>query len=257
MPTRLAIPLAVALLAALPGAPAARAQQATPDAAATDRRAALEVTPEQASRGEVYRVVPAPRDPQIAFTSDAPLERFVGESHSARGYAVVGGLTDLVAGAFAVPVTSITTGIPLRDQHLASDRWLQSDKHPDIVFTLATTRGFTEIRTDHRYTTLVGDLVGDLTIAGVTREVIAPATLVFMPESDATRSEAPGDLVAVRAAFDVRLDDFGIGAGDPARRTGAVAETVRVQVRLLLSDSPAMAPSARTARRDRASGGAD
>ncbi|MFG0274393.1 MAG: YceI family protein [Phycisphaerales bacterium] len=252
MTTRLAILLAACALT--PALAPAFAQQAPSDAPA---RTSLEATAEQAARGEVYRVVPAGDDAQIAFTSDAPLERFVGESHSARGFAVVGGLTDLVAGAFAVPVTTITTGIPLRDEHLASDRWLHADRHPDIRFTLATTRGFTEIRTDHRYTTLVGDLVGDLTIAGVTRELIAPATLVFMPESDITRAEAPGDLIAIRAAFDVRLDDFGVGASDPARRTGAVAETIRVQVRLLLSDSDAFAPPTHAARDDApdASGG--
>jgi polyisoprenoid-binding protein YceI len=250
MPTALSI----LLVAALALAPALATPPAR-DAARPEQRAPVEPTPEQAAQGAVYRVVPDERDPQIAFTSDAPLERFVGESRKARGYAVVGGLTDLVAGAFAVPVTSITTGIPLRDQHLASDRWLHADHHPDIVFTLATTRGFTEIRTDHRYTTLVGDLVGDLTVAGVTREIVAPATLVFMPESDATRAEAPGDLVAVRAAFDVRLDDFGVGASDPARRTGAVAEIIRVQVRLLLSDSDTLAPPTHAARNDDTNGG--
>jgi hypothetical protein len=71
-----------------------------------------------------------------------------------------------------------------------------------------------------------------------------------MPESESTRSVAPGNLVAIRAAFDVGLDDFAVGDGDPARRTGAVAETIRVQVRLLLSDSPEAAARAGRDRGD-------
>lgn len=203
--------------------------------------AIVEVDPEHASLGQVYRVLPPGRTPHIAFVSEAPLERFVGECEIASGYAVVRGLADLAALVVAAPVEGITTGIPMRDEHLASGRWLDAGEHPNIVFRLAAARGLTEINAERRFTTLVGDLVGDLTIAGVTCEIVAPATLVFMPESDATRAEAPGNLLAVRAAFDVRLDDFSIGAGDPARRTGAVAETIRVQVRLLLSDSDTLA----------------
>lgn len=202
----------------------------------------VEIDSEHAALGTVYRMLPAERDAQVAFVSEAPLERFVGECREAGGYAVVRGLANLAALVVAVPVGEISTGIPLRDEHLASDRWLDAGEHPNITFTLAATRGFTEIQTDRRFTTLVGDLVGDLTVAGVTREVVAPATLVYMPESDATRSEAPGNLLAVRAAFDVRLDDFEIGMDDPARRSGTVAESIRIQVRLLLSDSETLGP---------------
>ena len=201
-------------------------------------RPQVEIDPAHAELGRLFRVVEGGETPEIAFTSEAPLERFVGECHSVGGYAVVSGRHDLAALNLAAPVTAFTTGIPLRDEHLKGDRWLDADDHPTLRFDLAATRGFTEINADRRFTTLVGDLVGDLTAAGVTREVVAPATLVFMPESESTRAVAPGNLVAIRAAFDVALDDFGVGEGDAARRTGAVAENIRIQVRLLLSDSP-------------------
>lgn len=230
----------------------AAAAHAEPPAHADARRPQVAIDPEHAERGRVFRVVEGGETPEIAFTSDAPLERFVGECHSVGGYAVIAERHDLVALSLAAPVAAFTTGIPLRDEHLTGDRWLDADDHPNLRFHLAATRGFTEINADRRFTTLVGDLVGDLTVAGVTRELVAPATIVFMPESESTQRVAPGNLIAIRAAFDVALDDFAVGEGDPARRTGVVAETIRVQVRLLLSDSPEAAPrAARTPDPDR------
>jgi len=234
---------ALLLIAAIAlGAQAAAQSDAPPRPNA--QRPPVELDPSHDELGRVFRVVEGGRTPEIAFVSDAPLEHFVGECHSVGGYAVISGRHDLVALNLTAPVAAFTTGIPMRDEHLTGDRWLNADDHPNLRFQLADARGFTEINAARRFTTLVGDLVGDLTVAGVTRELVAPATLVFMPETESTQRVAPGNLIAIRAAFDVALDDFGVGAGDPARRTGAVAETIRVQVRLVLSDSPDAAPHA-------------
>lgn len=196
--------------------------------------------------GEVFRVIaPESEDPQVAVVSDAPLDEFVGEADAA-GYAVVGGLHALKAFVVRVPVASIDTGIPLRNEHLRGERWLHEAEHPEITYTLAEARDIEEVRAGGRFTTYTAVFVGDMTIAGVTREVLAPATIVFMPECDYTLDIAPGDLLAVRTVFHVDLDAFGVAKGDPALRSGAVARDIRVQARLLLSDDEAFAPAEAT-----------
>lgn len=222
------------------GMAAAAMSAATGIAAAprTEKGMTLEVPAEHASMGKVYYVLPG-KDGQITFTSDAPLEHIKGTSNRVVGYAVAP--TDaaqagaLMAGEFVLPVASLNTGIPMRDEHLQSDRWMGAGSHPDIVFTLKEVKDAKVAKEDAGFTTWQVTLVGDMTIKGVSKSMDVPARITSMPESEKTKARAPGDLLAIRAEYAVKLSDFGVAAGDPAMQSGKVADEITLDTFLLLS----------------------
>ena len=79
------------------------------------------------------------------------------------------------------------------------------------------------------------DVIGDMTIKGVTREMSIPATVTRMPESDKTKVRFPGDLLAVRCSYPIVLSGFGIGVDDPGIEAGKVASDLVLETRLFLS----------------------
>lgn len=204
----------------------------------TEKGMTLQVPAEHASMGKVYYVLPG-KDGQITFTSDAPLEHIKGTSSRVIGYAVAP--TDaaqagaLLAGEFVLPVGSLNTGIPMRDEHLRSDRWMGAESHPDIVFTLKEVRDAKVAKQDAGFTTWQVTLVGDMTIRGVSKSMSVPARITSMPESEKTKARAPGDLLALRCEYAVKLSDFGIATNEPAVQSGKVSDEITLDTFLLLS----------------------
>jgi len=184
--------------------------------------------------GKAYHVHKG-KDAQITFLSEAPLEDIKGVSNQVIGYAIFdnsGSTPRLAAGEFHLPVASMDTGIPLRNEHMQGSRWLNAAEHPDIVFELAESKNVRKVKEQASFTTYEITLVGDMTINGVTREMQIPATIVVMPESERTRSRAPGDLMAIRANYTIQLAEFGIEdpiVGDK------LANTIELDTRLFLS----------------------
>lgn len=231
-------------LAALAGL----AVPATPAFAQPGQQSRVEVPAEHAAMGKVYRVH-AVKDAQMTFTSDAPLEHIKGISNRVTGYAVAPACADkpegqLLVGRFDMPVASMDTGIPLRNEHLQGDRWLGAESHPNITFVLKGTEGVTLAREDMGFRTYDATLVGEMTVKGVSREMKIPARLTFMPESERTRARAPGDLLAIRAQYTIKLSDFGVGIGDQSIQSGMVSNDLGIDTFLLLTTfDPASRPA--------------
>jgi len=205
---------------------------AAPAAQRTGAGASLVVPSDHAEMGTVYHVQPG-KDAQVTFTSDAPLEHIKGVSNQVVGYAVAGEKNPaaLQAGAFLLPIASLDTGIPLRDEHLQGERWLNAGAYPDIAFELTSAEGAELVKDGDGYSTYAVTLVGDMSIKGVTREMEIPARLTFMTETERTRSRARGDLLALRCEYDITLSDFGVdGGGGPK-----VAEVITLDQVLFLS----------------------
>jgi len=79
-------------------------------------------------------------------------------------------------------------------------------------------------------------MMADLTLHGVTRTIQIPETTVtVMPESDATRKVAEGDLMAIRSSFTVTLADHEVSHKVIGEK---VAKDVEVDVSLFLSTLP-------------------
>jgi polyisoprenoid-binding protein YceI len=74
-----------------------------------------------------------------------------------------------------IETASIDTGINKRDRHLESDEFFDAARFPEITFRSKSVR-----RTGPRS----GDITGDLTMHGVTRETVLHASLVSPNESD-------------------------------------------------------------------------
>jgi polyisoprenoid-binding protein YceI len=200
--------------------------------------AVVEVPAEHAAMGKVYRVHPM-KDAQVTFTSDAALEHIKGISNRVAGYCVAptsGGVeAGLLTGKWVLPVSTIDTGIPLRNEHMRSDRWLHAGEFPEITFEIDSVEGASLAKEDSWFKTYDATLVGKMTIRGTTRDVKIPARLTFMPESDRTRARAPGDLLALRAEYPIKLSDYGVAVGDQAIQSGMVADELTIDTFLLMT----------------------
>ncbi len=159
----------------------------------------------------------------VAFMLDAPLEVINGLSNEVRGRVEVKGTR--ASGKFQVPVKSLKTGNDTRDEHLRNDRWLDAAKSPDIVFEFADLALPAALESG-KPVKLKGK--GRFTVHGVTREEPVEVTATYFKESSETKNRAAGDLLRVRAKFQIPLEAYGI------KRTEAlvlkVGETAEVSV---------------------------
>jgi polyisoprenoid-binding protein YceI len=72
-----------------------------------------------------------------SYTSDADLETISGTSVQVSGTIA----TDLkdpskTSGSFSIPVTSLLSGVPMRDEHMAGEQWLNAAEFPNITFAI-------------------------------------------------------------------------------------------------------------------------
>ena len=219
----------------------AAALAAAPDKAPrTERGMTLVVPSQHSAMGRVYYALPG-RDAQVTFTSDAPVEHIKGTSNRVVGYLVLseGDAVESVAikaGEFHLPVDSMDTGIPLRNEHLQEDRWLDASNHPDIVFRITGSNNARLTRQGDGFTTHDVTLLGTMEIKGEVRDIAIPATITAMPESDMTRGRAQGDLLGVRAKFEVLLTDFGVVQDEAAlSSSGKISNEIGLDVALFLA----------------------
>ncbi|MBJ6762063.1 YceI family protein [Myxococcaceae bacterium JPH2] len=159
----------------------------------------------------------------VMFVLDAPLEVINGLSNEIRGRVDVQGTK--VSGKFQVPVRSLKTGNDTRDGHLQNDRWLDAQKHPDIVFEFKDVVLPTAPEVGKP---LKVKAKGQFTVHGVTREEPVEVTATFFQETAETRNRAAGELLRVRAKFQIPLEAYGV------KRTEAlvlkVGETAEVSI---------------------------
>jgi polyisoprenoid-binding protein YceI len=169
------------------------------------------VVPDAAkAKGTVYHALPG-RERMMYFSSDAPVEKIKGQSSTIIGYAIAGkdNPAQLQGGEWHLPVTSIRTGNGTRDKHLQGEPWLDAAKSPNIVFQLKEVKDLKPAKEGGK--TYSATLVGEMTVHGVTKPLtVTDATIAVMPESPETAKVAKGNLMAIRAKYDITLSDFGV-----------------------------------------------
>lgn len=167
---------------------------------------------------------------QASFYSSTPLEDIKGLSNDVKGK-VTFNVNDIktLKGSISVSVSSIKTGIDLRDEHLRSENWLDAAKFPEITFIIKSVNEVKQVADNQ----LQIKVVGDFTLKGVTKEVTADATLTYLDESEQTKMRAPGDLLGVKATFNVKLSDFGVNNKVVGQK---VAEEIEVSVNMVGSN---------------------
>ncbi|MEO0512443.1 MAG: YceI family protein [Planctomycetota bacterium] len=195
----------------------------------------LVVPAELAPKGTAYHTIATDKW-QVFFTSEAPLETFDGESRAVLGFVVQGGASpaSIEGGEWHLPVESISTGIDLRDEHLANDSWLDAEKHPDIVFQLERVIDVEEQKRGDGFRRYTATLVGQMTLHGRTNPVRMPGTqITLLEESERTKKVAPGDLMQIRSKFKVSLPDYDVS--NIAIQFDKVSKEIELDVRLFLS----------------------
>jgi len=178
----------------------------------------------------------------VTFKSVAPLEDIVGTSNQVSGTLhfdpskpEAGG-----SGTLSVPVASLNTGIPLRDEHLAGAAWLDAKGSPNITFTFSEVRDVNPVKVTDEAKTFDVVAVGDFSIKGKTKRMSVPARITWLKESESTKQRQPGDLLAARATFEVKLADFGISGPAGMDIIGSkVGESVTVEFSVVASFAPA------------------
>lgn len=120
--------------------------------------------------------------------------------------------------------SSITTDNDTRDNHLRSGDFLDLQNHPTITFrsTKVEVLGDNELR-----------VTGDLTIRGVTKEIVFDAEYVGVAKDAFGRTR-----VAFSARTEIERDDWGV-SWNMALETGGLLVGKRVQIELEVQALPA------------------
>jgi polyisoprenoid-binding protein YceI len=172
----------------------------------------------------------------ISFKSEAPLEDIIGTTNQISGHVSFdpqhpekGG-----HGEFTIPVASLNTGIPLRDEHLRSADWLDAGTYSNIKLEIKQTKNFKPVKVTDKSATYEATLVTDFTLRGKTRRLEIPGRITYMKENELTKSKLSGDLLAARAQFDVNLSDYGVTGPKGMGIIGSkVGETIEVTVSMV------------------------
>ena len=199
--------------------------------------ASVIVAPADAARGTVFYVADPMGRNAVTFKSEAPLEDILGTSNELTGYVVFdpNQPSKGARGQLTVPVASLRTGIPMRDEHLRGADWLDAAAQPDIRFVIDNVKDVRVVKATGGARTFDLKLAGSLSIHGHTRRIEVPARVTYLVESEQTRMRVPGNLIAGRTSFDVSLKDFEVrgmqGAVGPK-----VSETITIDVSFFASD---------------------
>lgn len=168
---------------------------------------------------------------QASFFSSTPLEDITGLSNAVKG-SITFDVKDIktLKGKISVPVSSIKTGIDMRDEHMHSAGWLNAEAFPDISFDIKKVSDV-KLVADNKLTVKV---TGDFSLHGVKKSVDADATLTYLDESEQTKMRAPGDLLGVQTKFDVKLSDYGVTNKLVGQK---VAEEIEISVNIVGSNA--------------------
>ena len=177
-----------------------------------------------------------------SFTSEAPLEAFVGTSNKITGYINFDPKNPKKGGhgKLSLDVASFSTGIPLRDEHLRGPDWLDADKYPEITFNITKVKKIKEVKSSKGVKTFEVTLAGDFTLHGKTKNIEVPGTFTYMKESDMTKMQlhGPGNLLVARTKFSVKLSDYGVPSNKFKAIMGSkVGETIEIAVQFFASDA--------------------
>lgn len=162
----------------------------------------------------------------VQFRLDAPLEAITGTATGIAGAVTFDPANPgATQGRITLATSSLTVGNPVMGDHLRGANWLDVAVHPEITFEA---QRLGNVRTQGNRT--VAEITGRLTIKGISKEVTVPVTLTYLADKLGARlgdDKIKGDLLVLRADFEVNRSDFGL---QPGQMTDKVAETIRLSL---------------------------
>jgi polyisoprenoid-binding protein YceI len=114
-----------------------------------------------------------------------------------------------------IAVRSIDTGIAKRDNHLRSPEFFAVEKYPDIMF---------KSRSVKQTGAQEGDILGDLTMHGVTKPITLHVRLLTSPNDKQTRWAVTTDPLQRR--------DFNLMFAQAAESMSGISQTVAVNIEI-------------------------
>jgi polyisoprenoid-binding protein YceI len=162
----------------------------------------------------------------VQFKLDAPLESITGTATGISGTVSFDPAKPAATtGRIVLEAKSLTVGNAMMGDHLRSAQWLDVAAHPTITFEAVS---LANVRTSGSATS--ADLTGKLTLKGVTKEIKVPVTLTHLADKLGARMGDPkvkGDLLVLRANFEINRSDFGIKPGQMADK---VSEAIQLSL---------------------------
>lgn len=182
----------------------------------------------------------------VSILSRAPLETMLTTTSTVEADIQINPANVLASprAKFVIPMDSLDTGIPLRNQHMKSENWLNTAKYPTATFTF---KRFLPPVPRRLYTAQAGEkanlqVEGEMDFHGVKKLVTARVFCEALGENEATKARLNGELGHVRATFPLKLDDYGVKIPEMARLKVANVQEVTVDVFVSTgSDKPAWA----------------
>ena len=145
---------------------------------------------------------------QATFFSNAPFEDITGLSNDVEGWVSldIQDVKNTLTGEISIETASIKTGVEARDEHLSSSGWLSAESYPNITFVIKEI----EMISNETGNKLRLSVLGDFTVRGVTKQIYSNVTIEYLEESELTKTRMPGDLLGVKAKFNINLSDYGV-----------------------------------------------
>lgn len=173
-----------------------------------------------------YRVAPLDQVSIVMAENETDIENFTAVASKVSGTVIFDPAARTGSADLTVNGASLSTGVPLRDEHMRSADWFNFGKMPAVTFK--STRVQYVSGDNYRVT-------GTLTMNGVMRTVTSTARVKLTPANDVTRASGiTGDALAVSVVFNVKLGDFGVE--HIAVQAGRVKDTLPVTIKLIASN---------------------
>jgi polyisoprenoid-binding protein YceI len=150
----------------------------------------------------IYHFGTSSQRTNITFESQTDFETVLGVANQISG--TVAGDLQKGTGSISVevPVSTLRTGIDMRDEHLRSPMWLNAEKFPTITFTSTSAR---------RLRGNTWEVRGTFSLHGVSRDITVKAEVRPVPAAAAKAAGLEeGDWVRFSAPFTIKLSDFGV-----------------------------------------------
>jgi polyisoprenoid-binding protein YceI len=157
------------------------------------------------------------------FKTDAPLESINGTATGISGkIAFDPENPGAIQGKILVAVESMHVANPRMKEHLHGRDWMDAAQFPQITFEVVSMKN---AKTQSNVTT--ADAMGKMTIKGVTKEITVPVKLTYLKGRLKERQGRDGDLLVLRANFEIKRSDYGINA---AKFEDKVSDTIELSL---------------------------
>lgn len=152
--------------------------------------------------------------------STTDFETFTGRTSGVSGTIRFDAAKRMGGGTIKIDLATIDTGIPLRNDHMKSEGWLNTAKYPTATFETTAVKW---VKGDEYRAT------GKFSLHGVTKTITVPVRVRYRAESEATNKAGfKGNVIQISTKFDIKLSDYGIKIAGPAE--GKVSNNVTVSV---------------------------